>query len=250
MVDKLLLLKGEPYRVSEHVVVNNPTIGQITNFGEDKYWNVLSQLCATSFDWRLELEEKGVDYVTIDDWKMFYNTCFGLKKEEIQIILPGIDFLTLAPVKEENTGRVVLKEFDYENGFGKTVIDEAIYYNMVDFIRSCHNISRNFKIPGNKRARDVYMRDAREAREFAGRRKFESMLEPLVSAMCNSEGFKYNFETVWDLPIYTFMDATRRVQKIKSADHLMAGMYGGMLDVSKMNKAKLNKDLNWMGELK
>ena len=79
---------------------------------------------------------------------------------------------------------------------------------------------------------------------------FESYLEPLISALCNSEGFKYNFDTVWDLSIYTFMDATRRIQKIKSADHLMGGMYSGMLDVSKMNKGQLNKDLNWMGELK
>ena len=97
------------------------------------------------------------------------------------------------------------------------------------------------------------MREAREEREMAKRKtsnSFESYLEPLISALCNSEGFKYNFDTVWDLSIYTFMDATRRIQKIKSADHLMGGMYSGMLDVSKMNKGQLNKDLNWMGELK
>lgn len=247
MADKLLLLKGEPYRITDVISVNNPSIGEIANFGEQRYWGLLTHICATSFDHRLSLEEAGIDYLTIDDWEMFYNSYFALNYEETKLLIPGVDLAQLKPAKTES-GEVVLV-----NDKEEIIINEYVYLEMVDFIRKCHGFERNYKIPGNKMARNIYMREAREALERAKRDKnkpFDSYLEPLISALCNSEGFKYNFETVWGLPIYTFMDATRRIQKIKSADHLMSGMYSGMLDFSKMNKGQLNKDLNWMGELK
>lgn len=248
MADKLLLLKGEPYRITDKISVNNPSIGEIANFGEQKYWGLLTQICATSFDHRLSLEEAGIDYLTVSDWKMFYNSYLALDYEETCLLIPGIDLTQLRAAEVNESGEVALINSD-----GEIVINEYVYLEMVDFIRKCHGFERNYKIPGNKMARNIYMREAREARERSKRNQnkpFDSYLEPLISALCNSEGFKYNFETVWELPIYTFMDATRRIQKIKSADHLMSGMYSGMLDLSKMNKGQLNKDLNWMGELK
>ena len=178
---------------------------------------------------------------------MFLNVYMAFDYEETKILLPNLDIASLHLAELKN-GELALVNDNYE-----VVINEFVYGEMVDFIRDCHGIKRNFKKPGNEMARIILMREAREEREMAKRKtsnSFESYLEPLISALCNSEGFKYNFDTVWDLSIYTFMDATRRIQKIKSADHLMGGMYSGMLDVSKMNKGQLNKDLNWMGELK
>lgn len=244
MIDKLLLFQGKPYRISNLVSVNNPTLGQIADFGEERYWNLVTHLCATSFDYRLLLDETGIDYVDIDDWTMFYNMYRTFDYEETKILLPSIDFSTLHLYKNDESDQVVMM-----NDTDEIVINDAIYYELIEFIRNCHGLERNFKIPGNKTAREIYMREAREARDLAGRKKFKSHLEPLISALCNIEGFKYNFDTIWDLSIYAFMDAIRRIQKIKSADHLMGGMYSGMLDIGKMNKGKLNKELNWLGEL-
>lgn len=244
MIDKLLLFQGKPYRISNLVSVNNPTLGQIADFGEERYWNLVTHLCATSFDYRLLLDETGIDYVDIDDWTMFYNMYRTFDYEETKILLPSIDFSTLHLYKNDESDQVVMM-----NDTDEIVINDAIYYELIEFIRNCHGLERNFKIPGNKTAREIYMREAREVRDLAGRKKFKSHLEPLISALCNIEGFKYNFDTIWDLSIYAFMDAIRRIQKIKSADHLMGGMYSGMLDIGKMNKGKLNKELNWLGEL-
>ncbi|MGN1406672.1 MAG: hypothetical protein ACI4WM_10375 [Erysipelotrichaceae bacterium] len=247
MIDKLALLRGEPYHITNLVAVNNPTIGSIVDYREDRYWGLVTRLCATSFDYRLSLDENGIDYLTVDDWHMFLNVYMAFDYEETKVLLPNLDIASLHLAELKN-GELALVNDNYE-----VVINEFVYGEMVDFIRDCHGIKRNFKKPGNEMARVILMREAREEREMAKRKtsnSFESYLEPLISALCNSEGFKYNFDTVWGLPIYTFMDATRRIQKIKSADHLMGGMYSGMLDVSKMNKGQLNKDLNWMGELK
>lgn len=244
MEDKLLLLRGNPYYLSEHIRINNPTLGQIATFGEEKYWDMITDLCSTSYDYRLTLEESGVDYLDIDDWTMFRNICSGLNLDDTSIIIPDIDFSKLIAARHRETDRIVLV-----NRKGEVILDEFIYQLMVDFVRDLHGLERNFEIPGNQAARDVFMMEAREARNNAKRKKFKSVLEPLVSAMCNREGFKYNYETVWDLNIFAFMDAVRRIQVIKQADHFTAGMYSGMMDTSKMGKGQIKKLTNWMGEL-
>lgn len=244
-MDKLLLLRGHPYYLSKYIRINNPTLGQIADYGEERYWGMVTELCSTSYDYRLMLDDAGVDYLDIDDWTMFRTTCAGLSPDETNILIPDFDFSTLTPVKQNEGERIVMV-----NVSGEIVLDEFIYQLMVDFIRNMHSIERNFEIPGNAAAREVFMMEAREAREMAGRKPYKSMLEPLISAMCNVEGFKYNYSTVWDLNIYAFMDAIKRVQKIKQADHFTAGMYSGMMDTSKIGKGQINKITNWLDEIK
>ena len=243
-MDKLLLMRGLPYCLSEFVTINNPTLGQIADFGEEQYWGMVTELCSTSYDYRLMLEEGGIDYLDVDDYTMFRTICPGLNPDETNILIPNVDFSKLIPAQHKGTERIVLANED-----GQIVIDEFTYQLMVDFIRDMHGLERNFEIPGNKAAREVFMWEAREARAMAGRKKYKSMLAPLISAMCNVDGFKYNYETIWDVNIYNFMDAIKRVQKIKQADHFTAGMYSGMMDVSKMGKGQINKITNWMDEL-
>lgn len=244
-MDKLLLMRGQPYYISQYIAVNNPTLGQIADFGEERYWGMVTEICSTSYDYRLMLDEVGIDYLDIDDWTMFRTTCSGLDPDETNILIPNCDFSKLHAVHQEGGERIVMVNDD-----GETVLDEFIYQLMVDFIRDMHGIERNFEIPGNAMAREVFMMEAREARMMAGRKKYKSMLEPLISAMCNVEGFKYNYHTVWDLNIYAFMDAIKRVQKIKLADHFTAGMYSGMMDTSKIGKGQINKITNWLDEIK
>lgn len=242
--DRLLLLRGNPYFLSNFIQIQNPTLNQIANFGEERYWGVVSDICSTSYDYRLMLEEAGIDYLDIDDWTMFRTTCRGLDPDLTNILIPSVDFSQLIPMQNEDTERIVMVNTD-----GEIVLDEFIYQIMVDYIREVHGIKRNFEIPGNKAARDVFMWEAREAIANAKRKQFKSMLEPLISAMCNCEGFKYDYSTVWDLNIYTFMDAVRRIQKINAANHFMSGMYSGMMDVSKMGKGLIKKQTDWLGEL-
>ena len=243
-MDNLLLMRGNQYCLSRFIRINNPTLGQIAEFGEEEYWSVVSELCSTSYDYRLALEEMGVDYLDIDDWTMFRSICGILDPAKTNILIPDFDFSDLTALKHNETERVVLV-----NDKGEIVLDEFIYQLMVDYIRDVHGIKRNFEIPGNKAARDVFMWEAREARDNAGRKPFKSTLAPLISALCNSAGFKYDYETVWDLNIYAFMDAVKRIQKIKQVDAFTGGMYSGWMDTSKINKGQLNKLTNWMGEI-
>ena len=77
-------------------------------------------------------------------------------------------------------------------------------------------------------------------------KEYHSTLKNLVSAMINSEGFKYNHSQVWDMKINAFMDSVKRIGKIKNAQLLLQSGYSGFgVNLKEIN----NKQLDWLGEL-
>ena len=68
----------------------------------------------------------------------------------------------------------------------------------------------------------------------------------LISAMVNSEGFKRDDVTVFDMNIYAFMDSVKRVSKIKNAQLLLQSGYSGFgIDLKDIDK----KEIEWAGEI-
>ena len=64
--------------------------------------------------------------------------------------------------------------------------------------------------------------------------------------MVNSDGFKRDDTTVFDMKIYAFMDSVARIGKIKNAELLLQSGYSGFgIDLKKLNK----EETNWLGEL-
>lgn len=73
-----------------------------------------------------------------------------------------------------------------------------------------------------------------------------SVLKNLISGMINSEGFKFNYQTVWDMNIHAFLDSVERISKIKNATLLLQSGYSGFgIDLKKIK----SKQLDWLGEL-
>ena len=92
----------------------------------------------------------------------------------------------------------------------------------------------------------ILIEDAREEMEANKNKEYHSTLKNLVSAMINSEGFKYNHSQVWDMKINAFMDSVKRIGKIKNAQLLLQSGYSGFgVNLKEIN----NKQLDWLGEL-
>ena len=92
----------------------------------------------------------------------------------------------------------------------------------------------------------ILIEDAREEMETNKNKEYHSTLKNLVSAMINSEGFKYNHSQVWDMKINAFMDSVKRIGKIKNAQLLLQSGYSGFgVNLKEIN----NKQLDWLGEL-
>ena len=69
--DRLQMYMGYDYILNEHIIIHQPTIGEIINLGEQKYWSVVYTICAIPSDMKSQLWDQGIDYEEISDFQLF-----------------------------------------------------------------------------------------------------------------------------------------------------------------------------------
>ena len=242
MMDELRLLRGGSFVINDKFEIFHPTIGQICDYGEEKYFNMVKYLCATASDGKVFLNDVlHIDFTTVPDFEMFKMTCGQFSNEDTRILFgDSVDFSNMYLVYDPTINERVLE--CSETGLR---VDESIYILMVDYLRRLHMLERHVDNPGNEYTKKWMIDKARKMQRRNANKPYESALAPLISAMVNCEQFKYKHDEVWDLPLYAFMDSVRRIQKIKNFDQTMSGIFAGTVDSKKISM----ESLNWLGAL-
>lgn len=237
--DELHLLQGRGYPVNDKLFIRNPTLREICDYGEQEYYSMVSRLAATPADYKVQLDDMGIDYETLDEFHFFVMLTRGITAGQSGILLSGVDLAAMEIGSIGETGEPCLYD---ETGL---TIDRVTAQIIAEYIRKLHGLKKNMEIAGNAITKQVMIDEDRRRQERHQDEAYKSVLAPLISALTNCGEFKYDHESVWDLPIYVFMDSVKRIQKIKRSSNLTASMYSGLIDGSKIS----NKDLNWLGEL-
>lgn len=241
--EELRIYRGEDYVINEHIVVHTPTLDEICNYGEDEYFSLIHFLAATPTDLCYQLWDLGFDYTTISDYVLFSQLISKMfPPEKTSIIFGRLDFTKFRlKAHPNNKGEIVM---EYPNG--SWYIDECTYEILVDYLRRVHFLEKNVAIPANESTKMVLIEDARDEALIKSRNHKHSSLLNMISAMVNSEGFKYNHNEVWNLKINVFMDSVMRIGKIKNASLLLQSGYSGFgINLKEVDQ----KQLNWMGGL-
>ncbi|MFG6377322.1 MAG: hypothetical protein K1W19_03230 [Lachnospiraceae bacterium] len=244
--DKLKIYCGGDYYINEHISIRQPTLSEICRYGEKDYFNMVYTLCSVGADLKWQLADMNIDYTEISDFQLFYSILARrFTKEETGILFGDVlDFSKMILMFDEELQDTVFLQL-LDNGECLR-IDRSVYSNIVSILRKMHRIKRNNEIPGNEATKKILIEDAKEEYEENKNKPYKSFLLPLISSMVNSEGFKHNEETVFNMKIYSFMDSVQRIGKIKNADLLTQSGYSGFgVDLKKIDK----ETLNWMGEL-
>ena len=70
--DELNVYRGKEIKISNGITVIQPTIEQIADFGEQKYFNSVYTLTGVGADFKWQLHDYyNIDYTTIDDYDLF-----------------------------------------------------------------------------------------------------------------------------------------------------------------------------------
>lgn len=239
-IDKLKMYFGEDYVVNDKIVIHQPTIGEILEYGEKEYLSMVHTLCAIPSDMKPQLWDMGIDYDTITDFELFRLLCKILPQEKTVLLLGELDLSSLYEAKNNDTDEIVLADFD--KGI---VIDQYTYLKIVTYVRLMHGITPKIEHAYNEYTKKILIEDDRRKQETYQKKPYSSQFLPLVSAMVNSAGFKYKKNELKEVGIVEFMDSVHRIAKIQSTNALLHGFYGGMIDTTKIDK----KELNWLGEL-
>lgn len=250
--DELKLYRGEDFVVSEHIVIHQPSLEEICDYGECDYYTMLYQLTATPQSMKWQLWDMGIDYTKITPFELFYSLLYKIyPKEKTSILFGDLDFTRFKLMQRKDNAEPVLYQLVEElcNGsieYKEVLIDEFTYHAIVDYLRKAHFIMKDEMVPANESTKMILIEDARDEYERNKKKEYHSQLKNMVSAMVNSEGFKYNHAEVWNMKINAFMDSVKRISKIKNADLLLQSGYSGFgVNLKEVS----NKQLDWLGEL-
>lgn len=246
--DELKLYRGLDYRISDGVVIRHPSLGEICDYGEQNYYQMVCHLTAVGADLKWQLYDAGIDYTKIDDFDLF---CSVLRNDygpdETGILFgASLNFPQMALLKNRENDEVILYQEPASPEETGITITRDTYLRMTDYMRKMHRIPRNDKLPANEATKKLLIEDDREDYLRNKDKPYRSLLQPLISAMVNIEGFKRNDETVWDMKINAFLDSVMRIGKIRNASLLLQSGYSGFgVDLKTISK----KELDYMGRL-
>lgn len=225
---------GHDYVINDKIVIRQPTIGEIVEYGEQEYFSMAHLLCSISSDFKPELLDMGLDYEKISDLEMFYIATRNLNADKTRILFGDIDFSKLKMYEQENDTMLL---YDAETDLK---IDFYIHHKMMQFLTRLHGIEKKPEFAGNQGTKEFLIEDDRMRKARNAKKPFESVMLPLVSAMVNSAGFKYKSSEVLDMKMFEFFDAVQRIGIIQSSQALLQGGYSGMADLSKVPKESFN----------
>lgn len=253
--EKIALYRGKDVRINDYINIHTPTLDEIYEYGEKEYFSFINVICSVGADLKWQLDELGIDYTKVDDYELFSQFLIGMIDSNISPIIFGdkIDFKKMNLIYNDKIDDYVLiqhidniqeiEKKTIKNNLKKAmykpieteiidnsydiIIDRFIYSKIVSILRYMHGLKRNNEKPMNEMTRRFLIDEAKENYEINKDKPYESQLFNLISTLVNTEGFKHDEVTVFNMNVVAFFDSVKRIQKIQKANLLLQSGYSG-----------------------
>lgn len=245
--DKLRMYFGEDYTING-ITISIPTIGDILEIGESKFYQAVSPFLNNPTSIRVLLYDVfKMDWNKTKDIEVFYIMSQMVKdKEPLKLLFKDISF--------EDFKLINVKKNEFEKDYKwlalvspsqNILIYEDQYLEIAEFIRDMLNVHPKTEKAKGKTTKNWMLQEDRMKAEQNQNEENKSTLLPLVSACVNHPGFKYKLEELKQVNICQFMDSVQRIQKYEQGVAAMHGIYGGFA-----NAKDIPQDLiNFMSDL-
>lgn len=235
MENRKSLLKLSSVDILPNLSIRIPTVGEILE-DEFNYYNIVSSLTASPFDYMVQLDDMGYDYTKVTDFELFQMLFLVYAQSNMSILLGDLDVSDFILSTKDNK-RII---YSSKNNIA---IDELVYNDFVNVIRKINLFEKKNYKPGNESARKYLLEKERKKQKRNAKKPHEAYLEKLVIALVNTSEFPYDYDSCMDLSIYKFNQSLKQIQHKIAFDKTMIGVYAGTVDTSKLS----NKDnLTWI----
>lgn len=264
------LYAGDDISITDKIIVTQPTLRQVKEFGEKRYFSAVHTLTAVGADLKWQLWDMGIDYTEIDDFDLFiryisqvvsskkriYSELMKnqekhagifekLSEEDIaemqvnplELVFKDLDFGDFVPVKKKQSDDN--EEIALYNPEKDIMINRVVYRQMVEVVRKIHGFKRNNEVPANEQTKMDLIEDARDEAEMAKNKSFKSVILPLLSTLKVDSG-QFGNDKIWDTKIYEFFYDIKRAGHVNEARLLLQGGYSGFASLKGVDNDKLN----------
>ena len=259
--DEMKIYRGGDIQINPKVIVLQPTLNEIIDFGEQRYFSAIHTLTSVGADLKWQLWDLGIDYTEIEDYDLFVKIICQilsgkrkqyedmteeeqdkLSEEErldylinpMQLILKDFDFADFIPCIMKENNQVVLY-----NQKEDLTIGRATYSQIVDAVRRMHGFKRNNEMPANERTKMDLIEDARDDAMAASKKPYKSALLPLISTLEVVSGH-FGDDAIFNMKIGRLFYDIKRLGKVRDADLLLEGAYSGFASLKGVDKNRLD----------
>lgn len=220
----------------EKIKIVIPSVGSVIDH-QDDYYSLVYLLTAMPIDLMVQLDDKGIDFTSIDDYELFLRLFPFIKEQDTSLIFGDLDLSKFDIGVSEGQS-----EFSLINEEDGIEINRATQREIASVLRKIHHLEKNRKKPANQDAKEYMLERARAKIKRKRNRAEDSQLESLIIALVNTKEFKYDFESVKNISIYQFNESARQIIKKVDYDNRMFGVYSGTINAKELSQ----DDLNWL----
>ena len=83
---------GDDYAINDKILIRQPTMGEIVEYGEQEYFSMAHMISSISSDFKPELTDMGLDYEKITDIEMFYIATRNMPVDKTRILFGELEF--------------------------------------------------------------------------------------------------------------------------------------------------------------
>lgn len=250
--DELKMYFGKPFDVGNGMTIYQPTIGQILNIGEEKFYSTLYIFVGNPTMFRLQLWDMGVDWNKITSYDLFMSTITGINKEVSDLLFGDFDFSGFAlygknieQINDDGETEIIQIPTLYNQSLD-IEISKDDYTLISEYLQVMFNIHPKVERAKGRATKEAIIEEDRMNLAMRQKEKQSgSILLPLISSCLNHPGFKYKLNELEDVGICYFMDSVQRLQVYESSTAVMKGIYSGFVDGSKIKP----ENYNWMRSL-
>ena len=107
--DELKIYRGEDFVVSKHIILHQPTLNEICDYGERDYYSMIYNFTATPQSLKVQLWDMGIDYTEITPYQLFYQLLYKMySQEKTSIIFGDLDFTKFQVMQRKDDESIFL----------------------------------------------------------------------------------------------------------------------------------------------
>ena len=228
--DKIKMYFGEDYKLNG-ITISIPTIGDILDIGEKRFFKSLSPFLSNSTSIRVLLYDVfKKDWNKTKDIEVFFILSNIVKDQEpLKLLFKNINFDDFMIVEAKKNLQDSSTTTSLYSRSQDILIYEDEYMEIAEYIRAMLNIHPKVEKAKGKTTKQWILQEDRMKAEQNQDKENDSTLLPLISTCVNHPGFKYKLEELKQVNICQFMDSVQRIQKYDQATAALHGIYCGMV---------------------
>lgn len=250
--DRLRMYFGDPYTIDFEdlrgaITIYSPTIGDIMEIGEKKFYQTLMLLITNTTANKLMLWEAGIDWNEISDFELFSMFIKTVDSDICKLLFGDLDLTKFERMGKQVDDEQVLVLYNPE---ADVEINELAYFHISQYLRTVFNIFPEEKLTKSGYLKEWYIRQEKMQKERDNKKDkqsdYSSVLQAQISSFICHPGTKYKLHELKEVGVCEFFDTLQRLQIYESATALMKGMYSGFVDTKHIKP----EEYNFMRELK